>query len=82
MYLPHDRHRGHKNKLEPRYLGPAIYLGVLIGTGEIFVGTPEGVVTAFAFKRMPEPEKYMRDLMNSIVGTPWKPRPQASGPNY
>ena len=50
LYLPHDRNRGHKNKLEPRYLGPAIYLGVLLGTGEIYVGTPEGIKTAFAFK--------------------------------
>ena len=77
MYLPHDRNRGHRNKLEPRYLGPAIFLGVLLGTGEIFVGTKEGIVTAFAFKRLPEPERYQKSVLNSIVGVPWKVRPGA-----
>ena len=80
MYLPHDRNRGHRNKLEPRYLGPAIFLGVLLGTGEIFVGTKEGTVTAFAFKRLPAPERYQKEILNSFVGVPWKVRPGVPHP--
>ena len=81
MYLPHDRHRGHLNKLEPRYHGPGIYLGIFIGTGEVFIGTKDGLVTAYAFKRLPVPERFQVDILNGVVGVPWKTRPGAAQPD-
>ena len=40
-------------------------------------GATEGIVIAFAFKRLPAPELHQKDVLNSIVGVPWKVRPEA-----
>ena len=38
-------------------------------------------MTAVAFKRPPAPERYQQQILNSIVGVPWKVRPGAPEPD-
>ena len=75
MYLPTDRNRGHLNKLEARFRGPGVFLGVMMGTGELFVGTDAGVLTVFGFKRMPRPSRFDKIVLDKFVGVPWKMGP-------
>jgi hypothetical protein len=63
------------NKLNPRW-EKGIWLGVRDETGEIVVGTPEGVIKARDLKRLPPgEERWNSDGIASVKGTPWEPVP-------
>ena len=47
----------------------------MLGTSEIFVGTSTGVVPPSAFKRLPLPNRYSLEILNTMQGVPWRARP-------
>ena len=71
FYLPLGRARGIANKLESKLL-KGVYLGLRLGTNEMYIGTVTGVVRAAAIKRKTEPERFVRDVWLA----PWKPTPR------
>ena len=75
-YLPLDRERGKKAKLQPKWKH-GIFLGVRVGTGELFIGTSAGTVRARAIRRRCPSERHQRSELDAMVGSPWKPHPSA-----
>ena len=64
-----------KNKLDSRW-ERGIWLGVKDSTGEIIVGTPEGVVKARDFKHLTTPsDRWSATAVSNLQGTPWQPIP-------
>ena len=58
------------DKLNPRW-EQGVWLGVRDESGEIIIGTPEGVVKARDFKRLPaESDRWSAQSVQSVVGTP------------
>eukprot|EP00971_Amphidinium_carterae_P306043 6082200-Amphidinium_carterae.1 len=56
-----------------------VYLGLRLGSSEVFVATEDGAVTrARAFKRRPISERFDRESVEKIRGTPWKMDPTAA----
>ena len=52
-----------------------MYLGVRLGTSEIFVGEKDGVSRASSFKRLPVVQRYNVETFNEFQGVPWKIKP-------
>merc|ERR1712240_226221 len=53
-----------------------VWLGIRDESGEIMIGTPEGVVKARDFKRLAcSEERWNPDAIGSMKGTPWEPIP-------
>ena len=76
MYLKPGTRGTHK--FDPRW-ECGCWLGVKSETGEIIVGTSEGVVKARDFKRLGSPaERWDKNAVLSIRGTPWEPIPGRS----
>ena len=48
-----------------------IWLGVRPGGAESYIGTPEGVKRAREVRRLSDEDKWSRELIFSIRGTPW-----------
>ena len=67
-----------KNKLESRW-EQGVWLGHARGSNEALIGTKDGVVRAWAIKRMPDGEKWNAQAIKDIQGTPAKPNPQMLG---
>ena len=64
-----------KDKLNPKF-ERGIWLGVHARSNEDIVGTPEGVLRASIVKRVPEDERWNKEAVLGIRGTPWKPKVQ------
>ena len=56
------------------------FFGVVEGTEEVYVGTPEGVVKARSFRRVPEDARSDSVGFNRVAGSPWKPAPGGEAP--
>ena len=56
-----------------------VWLGLIPRTNEDLVGTPEGVVKAYAIKGMDAQERWSWEAANSVTGVPWKPVPSVEG---
>ena len=68
-----------KDKYNSRW-EEGVFLGVREESGEIIVGTKEGVIKARAFrKRGSEGERWSRDDVKSVGGIPWEPIPGREG---
>ncbi len=63
-----------RNKGEPDW-EDGTFLGTTQRTNEYTVGTTVGVVRAYAIRRRPDGEKWVRDLVMSTVGTAEMPMP-------
>ena len=60
-----------------------VFLGILNRSGEIIVGARAGVVKARVFRRKgSESERWSRDEIEAIRGTPWVPFPGRVGPAW
>ena len=77
LYMPvmPKRDKG-KDKLNPKF-ERGIWLGVHARSNEDIIGTPEGVLRASIVKRVPEDERWNKEAVLGIKGTPWKPRVQS-----
>ena len=51
------------------------------GSNEVIVGTSEGVVRAFSVKRFPEGERWNKEAIQKMQGTPQRPNPAKPGLN-
>ena len=68
-----------RDKLQPRW-ERGVWLGIRDESGEIIIGTPEGVVKARDFKRLPSlEERWNFETICAVQGTPWEPVPGRSG---
>ena len=63
-----------KDKMNTRW-GSGVWLGIREESNEVFVGTDEGVVKCRSIRRKAGPDRWDKDLFNSIKGTPWEPMP-------
>eukprot|EP00973_Karenia_brevis_P088297 12243523-Karenia_brevis.AAC.1 len=72
LYKPLKKGGENMNKMEPRHEYGA-YLGTSDRTGEVYIGTAEGVVKSRTVKRLIDSEQWDLNLLKSIVGTPWAP---------
>ena len=53
-------------------------MGFIIRSVEHLVGTPEGVFRVTNVRRVPVDERWPKDLVDSIVGTPELPIPESA----
>ena len=67
-----------KNKLSSEW-AEGIWLGHSRGSNEAIIGTRDGVVRAYALKRMAADHRWDRDLLRAIRGTPQQPDPSRPG---
>ena len=67
-----------KNKLASEWKQGA-WLGHSRNSNEAVIGTPEGVVRAYAIKRMPEDSRWDGELLKNLKGTPQQPDPLKQG---
>ena len=67
-----------KNKLESKW-ETGIWLGHARGSSESLIGTSQGVVRAWAIKRMPAGERWIAEEVFGLQGIPARPNPQAPG---
>ena len=67
FYPPLDRTRGRANKLEAKIIH-GMYLGLRFGINEMYIGTVTGLVRGAAIKRKTEPQRFVWDVLNAIVG--------------
>ena len=65
---------GRKNIMESNF-EEGLWLGHTRQSNEILVGTEEGVVRAWAIKRVPEAERWSEARIKNMKGTPQKPDP-------
>ena len=71
LYLPAGKR---VSQLDTGYK-EAFFFGVLDGSDEVWAGTPEGVVKARSFKRLPEDARADAEGFMRVIGTPWEPTP-------
>ena len=50
-------------------------MGQVSRTNEVVIGTPDGIVKAWAVRRRPEDERWDMEAVNAIKGTPARPTP-------
>eukprot|EP00971_Amphidinium_carterae_P228825 4539186-Amphidinium_carterae.1 len=62
-----------RNKLDAQWR-PGIFLGIKRNTTERIVGDSGGVYVVQSIRRVPEDDKWNRELLLSIKGTPWSPK--------
>ena len=65
-------------KLEPKW-EEGVYVGFVIRTGEDLVWTPNGVFRVSTVRRRPADERWSKQLLDGIVGTPATPVPGVAG---
>ena len=76
-YLKHKSAK--RGTLQPRW-ADGVFLGIREESGEIIVGTPEGVLKARTFRRKgSSEERWNRDFLMSVKGIPWEPVPVGGG---
>eukprot|EP00435_Cladocopium_sp_Y103_P020287 s1005_g4.t4 len=68
-------------KAEPRFFN-GIWLGRDNTTGESYIGITGRVVRARTIRRQVEPHKYNNELLDTINGTPWAPKPPTYMPTF
>ena len=54
-----------------------IWLGIRWRSMEHHIGTPEGVLKSYAIERKPLEDRWSKDAVEAIVGTPWRPQPSS-----
>ena len=75
-YKPNKKQRG---KIEPRW-ADGVFLGIREESGEVIIGTSEGVFKCRAFRRKgSEAERWNTAEITSVVGLPWQPVPGGPG---
>ena len=63
-----------KDKLNTRW-GSGVWLGIREESGEVFIGTEDGVVKCRSIRRKAGPERWNPELFSKVKGTPWEPLP-------
>ena len=62
-----------RNKLDGQWK-PGVFLGIKRSTTERIVGDANGVHIVQSVKRLPEGQRWDKDLLMSVRGTPWNPK--------
>ena len=78
MYKRLEESGRKKNKLESSW-EHGVWLGHARGSNESLVGTADGVVRAWAIKRKAEGERWCKERIQNIRGTPQRPNPNMPG---
>ena len=77
MVKPFDKNKD-KNKVEPNW-EKGVWLGSPRESNETLVGTRSGVIRCYSIKRMAVDDKWDKDLVMSMQGTPQQPNPSKIG---
>ena len=64
--------KGRQGKLSIAW-GQGLFLGIIMGSTEKIIGTPEGVVKCRTVLRMPLAERWSKVDVKAMKGLPWKP---------
>ena len=56
-----------------------VFYGIIDSSGEIIVGTKDGVLKARSFRRKPESMRWDWEYFKEVKGTPWEPLPGRPG---
>ena len=67
-----------RDKLNPKF-EQGVWLGIHGRSNEDLVGTEQGVVRASVVKKVPEDERWCKESVMNIKGSPWKPRIEVEG---
>ena len=71
--------KGQRGKIEPRW-ADGVFPGIREESGEIVIGTSEGVIKCRAFRRKgSEAERWNPTEITQVVGLPWQPVPGGPG---
>ena len=73
-----DAKRVAKMNLEPRFIS-GVFLGLTDRSDEIIVWSTEGIRKARTIRRRPEEERWDREQILSVRGTPLQPNPEGEG---
>ena len=52
-----------------------IWLGIRWKSREHHIGTAAGVIKSYAIERKPLEDRWSKETVEAIVGTPWRPQP-------
>ena len=63
-----------KHKLSTRW-GEGIWIGIKEESGEVLIGTTEGVIKVRTVRRKPEVNKWNVEMFKGMKGLPWEPVP-------
>ena len=74
-YIPTKKSGERMHKLDAR-TRPGIFVGVQDRTDELIIMTETGMTKARTVYRKPAEERYNKDLLLKVKGTPWDPQPQ------
>ena len=78
MYLPLKTAKSLKEQAQPT-MKLGTWLGVIERTEETIIGTKDGIVKCRTVNRILEDQRWNRDLLLGIKGTPWMPVPRVKG---
>ena len=78
LYLPLKTGKSLKEQAQPK-MKLGIWMGVIERTQETIIGTHQGVVKRRIVNRLPEDQRWSKDLLRNVRGTPWAPIPKARG---
>ena len=70
----------HRHKFDIQW-DEGVWLGHARSTNEALIGTPGGVLRAYACKRLPEGDRWQLDRILNMIGTPQRPVPTKPGLN-
>ena len=76
-YKPLHRYKG-RSKLEAKW-HKGLWLGTARDSNEMLIGTSTGVTRAYAAKRLPKEERWDKDRIRQLQGTPQQPDPVKAG---
>ena len=65
-----------RHKLESRWQ-EGLFLGMRLDTSEKIVGTSEGTFVVQSVRRVTADRRYSTTLIDSVLGLPWKPKPES-----
>ena len=73
-YLPLARERGTKDALDDR-MKDGIFVGIQDRSDECIVLTKDGATKARTLRRRPPSQRFQKELLEAVKGTPWEPTP-------
>ena len=76
-YKPFDKNKD-RNKVEPKW-EQGVWLGISRESNETLIGTKGGVIRCYSIKRLPNEEKWIKEMVLEMQGTPQQPNPSKSG---
>lgn len=78
LYLPLKTAKSLQEEAQPK-MSTGIWLGVIERTEESIIGTEKGIIKCRIVNRLPEDQRWDKQRVLSMRGSPWSPVPSAKG---